>query len=194
MWLIVGLGNPGDRYTWTRHNIGFLAIDMIQKLSSASGWHQEHKALTSKVSLFGTQLLLAKPQTFMNLSGESVVAVMNFYKIPQEQLIVLHDEIDIPFQHIRFHKNRGAGGHNGIKSISGLMGTNDYTRLKLGVGRPPHPSMNPADYVLQKFNETELQELDPFLQRGTKALECYLQYGLNKASSLFNGGPCDKQE
>jgi PTH1 family peptidyl-tRNA hydrolase len=194
MWLIVGLGNPGDRYTWTRHNIGFLALDMIQKICSASGWHQEHKAQTCKVRFAGTDLLLAKPQTFMNLSGESVVALMNFYKIPQEQLIVLHDEIDIPFQHLRFHKNRGAGGHNGIKSISALMGTNDYTRLKLGVGRPPHPSMSPADYVLQKFNDMEMQELGPFLQRSAEALQCLLQNGLNKASSLFNGGPSDKQE
>ena len=187
MWLIVGLGNPGPKYSLTRHNIGFLAVDFFLKsLSGPSTWHDEHKADVIKLKIEETPVLLAKPQTYMNKSGESVVSLLNFYKIPLEQLIVVHDDIDQGFGGLRLQKNRGHGGHNGIRSISELLGTADYIRLKLGVGRPPHPEMQVADYVLGKFSSEEQAELSPFLNKSGDALESVLFDGLSKASTLFN--------
>jgi PTH1 family peptidyl-tRNA hydrolase len=187
MWLIVGLGNPGPKYSLTRHNIGFLAVDFFLKsLSDPQQWQTEHKAEVIKFKIEDTPVLLAKPQTFMNKSGESVVSLLNFYKIPLEQLIVVHDDIDQGFGGLRLQKNRGHGGHNGIRSISELLGTADYIRLKLGVGRPPHPEMQVADYVLGKFSSEEQNELSPFLNKAGDALESVLFDGLSKASTLFN--------
>jgi PTH1 family peptidyl-tRNA hydrolase len=186
MWLIVGLGNPGSKYALTRHNIGFLALDLLWTGLHAPAWTTEHKALTSKVKFQDQQLLLAKPQTFMNRSGESVQALLHFYKIPIDKMVVIQDDIDQEFGSMRFHKNRGHGGHNGIRSISELLGTSDYTRLKLGVGRPPHPEMEVADYVLQKFSAEEQNQLTDFLNKSGDALETLIFEGLEKASTRFN--------
>lgn len=186
MWLIVGLGNPGPKYALTRHNIGFMCLDLWAEGLKAPAWSQEHKALTCKFKIDGESVLLAKPQTFMNLSGESVQALMHFYKIEMDHLIVVHDEVDIAFASMRIHKNRSAGGHNGIKSINQLLGTSDYVRYRLGVGRPPHPEMAVADYVLQKFSSEEQALLPDFLNRSADALEVMIFEGLGKASSLYN--------
>src|SRR5687767_11677840 len=132
MWLIVGLGNPGAQYALTRHNIGFMALDLWAEGYNVRQWNQEHKAFTLRLKLDDHTALLAKPQTFMNRSGESIQSLLQFYKIPLENLIVVQDDIDQPFGSMRFHKNRGHGGHNGIKNTSELLGTADYTRLKLG--------------------------------------------------------------
>ena len=186
MWLIVGLGNPGGEYRLTRHNIGFMAVDYFMQGLGNPPIKNQFKAEVAQVKWRDQQLLFCKPQTFMNLSGESVQPLMGFYKIPLEKLIVIHDDIDQPFNQMKIHKNRGHGGHNGIKSISGLMGTMDYTRLKLGVGRPENPQHNVADYVLGKFSKEEFQKMPEFLNRGIDALEAIMLDGVQKASTKFN--------
>jgi PTH1 family peptidyl-tRNA hydrolase len=190
MWLIVGLGNPGPKYALTRHNIGFLAVDLFfQSLNAANPnlrWSEEHKAHVCKTKIDDLPVVLAKPMTFMNRSGESVQALMSYYKIDQEHLLVIQDDIDKAFGSLRFHKNRGHGGHNGIRDISEKLGSQDYTRLKLGVGRPTHPEMEVADYVLGKFSSEEQPQLSDFLNKAGDAIESILFDGLSKASTKFN--------
>ncbi len=186
MFLIVGLGNPGSKYALTRHNIGFMAVDLFAMSAGSPPWKEEHKAHVCKFQMDNEQILLVKPMTFMNLSGQSVQSLLQFYKIPIENMIVVQDDIDQGFGAIRFHKNRGHGGHNGVRNISELLGTADYIRLKLGVGRPPHPEMSVADYVLQKFSSEEQQQLPDFLNKAGDALESVIFEGLSKASTKFN--------
>lgn len=186
MWLIVGLGNPGGEYKLTRHNIGFMAVDaLVQGLGNPPAKNQ-FKAEIFQTKWNDEPVILCKPQTFMNLSGESVQPLMGFYKIPLSNLIVIHDDIDQGFDQIRIHKNRGHGGHNGIKSITNLMGTMDYTRLKLGVGRPDNPAFNVADYVLGKFTKEEFEKMPDFLNRAGDAVESIMRDGVQKASTKFN--------
>lgn len=187
MWLIVGLGNPGNEYKFTRHNIGFMAVDYFLQGVGNPRLQNKFKAEIAQVEYKGHQIIFCKPQTYMNLSGESVQPLMGFYKIPLDHLIVIHDDIDQPFNQMKIHKNRGHGGHNGIKSISGLMGSADYARLKLGVGRPDNPNFPVADYVLGKFTKEEAQVLPDFLNKGCDALESILLDGIQKASTKFNG-------
>jgi peptidyl-tRNA hydrolase, PTH1 family len=185
MHLIVGLGNPGPKYALTRHNIGFMAVDLFAISSGNPPWSEEHSAHTCKFKMDDVQVMLAKPMTYMNKSGESVQALMAFYKIPVENLLVLHDEIDQGFAAMKFNKNRGHGGHNGIRNISELIGP-DYSRLRLGVGRPPHPEMQVADFVLQKFSSEEQSALPDFLNRAGDAIESFIFDGIQKASTKFN--------
>ncbi|MFN7454171.1 MAG: aminoacyl-tRNA hydrolase [Pseudobdellovibrionaceae bacterium] len=186
MYLIVGLGNPGPKYALTRHNMGFLALDMWARAINAPDWGEEQKAWTLKFKKEEETLLLAKPMTYMNKSGESVIGLMNFYKITADRILVVHDEIDLPFNKMKLQKNRGPGGHNGLKSINQLLGHQDYARLKLGVGRPPHPEMDIADYVLQKFSTDEQNQLPEYLNRAVDAMETFVFEGLQKASTAFN--------
>lgn len=186
MWLVVGLGNPGGEYKLTRHNIGFMAVDYcLQGLGNPSAKNQ-FKAEIFQTKIGEHPVIFCKPQTFMNLSGESVQPLMGFFKIPLDHLIVIHDEIDQPFGQMKIQKNRGHGGHNGIKSITGLMGTMDYTRLRLGVGRPENPQFNVADYVLGKFTQDEFSQLPDFLNKAGDALEAIMRDGVQKASTKFN--------
>lgn len=187
MFLIVGLGNPGSKYAMTRHNIGFMACDYWLKSLGGADWRDEHKAQTKKFKIDGHEVLLAKPQTYMNLSGESVIALMNFYKIDRANLLVLHDEVDFPFGTIKMQFNRSAGGQNGVKNITQLLGTQEYARLRLGVGRPPHPDFALADYVLGNFSKEEQTNLDKVLDTASDAIESFILEGLNKASTKFNG-------
>lgn len=187
MWLVVGLGNPGNEYKLTRHNIGFMAVDYLLHGLGNPPIKNQFKAEIAQVSFQGHQVMFCKPQTFMNLSGESVQALMGFYKIELSHLIVIHDDIDQPFAQMKIHKNRGHGGHNGIRSISGLMGTADYVRLKLGVGRPENPNFPVADYVLGKFTSEEQKSLSDFLNKAGDALESLILDGVQKASTKFNG-------
>lgn len=190
MFLIVGLGNPGPKYALTRHNIGFLALDLFAESLSARAWNEEHKAHTVKFKLEESgkeeQVLLAKPKTYMNKSGESVVALMNFYKIPKENILVVYDEIDIPFGKMKLQTARSPGGHNGIKNITELLGHNQFARLRLGVSRPPHPEMDVADYVLSKFSPDEQNGLPDFLNRAGDAMDSFIFNGLEKTANLFN--------
>lgn len=186
MWLIVGLGNPGGEYKLTRHNIGFMAVDSFMQGLGNPTVKNQFKAEVAQVKWKDQQLLFCKPQTYMNLSGESVQPLMGFYKIPLDHLIVIHDDIDQAFDQIKIHKNRGHGGHNGIKSISSLMGSMDYIRLKMGVGRPDNPAFSVADYVLGKFSKEEFDKLPDFLNRGIDAVESIILDGVQKASTKFN--------
>ena len=187
MWLIVGLGNPGPKYAFTRHNIGFLCVDLFSQSFGSPPWNEEFKAHICKFKIDDVPVILCKPMTFMNLSGESVQSLSHFFKIPLDKILVIQDDIDQPFGQMRLHKNRGHGGHNGIRSISEKLGTQDYTRLKLGVGRPAHPEMEVADYVLQKFSGEEQNQLTDFLNKAGDAIESVIFDGLNKASTKFNG-------
>ncbi len=186
MKLIVGLGNPGSKYMMNRHNIGFMAIDHFNNSYGQGSFKSEHKAEIAKVRLQGEAVVLAKPQTFMNLSGESVQKIMSFYDISIEDLLVIHDEIEIPFESIRYQTARGHGGHNGIRNIHQLLGSNSYDRLRLGVGRPENPKMDVASYVLQNFSDIETNELTDFLSDVTDSLKVYVEDGYEKAASNFN--------
>lgn len=189
MWLVVGLGNPGKQYQLTRHNVGFMVIDYWLKSLSGSDpeYREEHKALTRKMKLEGEEIIVAKPQTFMNLSGESVQALMHFYKIPKEKILVVHDDIDQAFGSLRFHKNRGHGGQNGVRSISQVLGTQDYARLKMGVGRPAHPEHDIGDYVLANFSKEESPSLGKIFEKACDGIECFIFKGIDRASTDYNG-------
>lgn len=187
MWMIVGLGNPGAQYALNRHNIGFLALDLIHQSFQGPQWKTQDKAFTCKLDWNGIPCLLVKPQTYMNRSGESVIPLMNYYKIPPEQVCVVHDDIDQKFGHIKLQRNRGHGGHNGIRNITELLGHAQYTRLKIGVGRPANPQMNVADWVLQNFSQEELTQLPPLLDFCIDSLEKLIHSGFDKASTQFNG-------
>ncbi len=186
MWLIVGLGNPGPKYAFTRHNIGFLTVDLFSQGVNNPPWTEEHKAHVCKFKMDDQQIILAKPLTYMNKSGESVQSLLHYYKIPLENMLVVHDEIDLPFGKMKLQKNRGPGGHNGLKSINEMLSTQDYSRLKLGVGRPTHPEMDIADYVLGKFAGEDQEKLPGFLNVAGDAIESFIFEGLNKASTRFN--------
>jgi len=187
MYLIVGLGNPGAKHATNRHNIGFMACDYWLKSLNSEGLRSEHKALTKKFKIAGQEIILAKPQTFMNNSGESVVALMSFYKIAKENLLVIHDDIDLAFGSMKIQHNRGAGGQNGVKNISELLGHNEYARLKLGVGRPAHPDFTISDYVLGDFPKEEAVLLNQYLVKVCDAIESFILEGLHKASTKYNG-------
>ncbi len=182
-YLIVGLGNPGQKYSGTRHNIGFMACDL---LAQDSRWKSESSALTSQVTIGKFKVLLVKPQTYMNLSGGPTQALLHFYKVELSHLLVIHDDIDQPYGGLRFHKNRGSGGHNGIKDITEKLGTMDYTRLKMGVGRPLTPGPPVADYVLQDFNSDEKAQLPDFLNKVSAATLMLFEKGLVAASTIYN--------
>lgn len=186
MWLIVGLGNPGNEYKFTRHNIGFMAVDYLVQQLGNPPIKNKFKADIAQTEINGVSVILCKPQTFMNLSGESVQPIMGFHKIPLTNLIVIHDEIDQSFAQMKIQKNRGHGGHNGIRSITGLLGTMDYTRLRLGVGRPENPEHNVADYVLGKFSAEEFKALPNFLGKAADAIDAIMKDGIQKASTKYN--------
>lgn len=188
MHLIVGLGNPGSKYAMNRHNIGFMAVDSwLKSLGHNGSLRDEHKALTQKFKIEDQEVLVAKPQTFMNKSGEAVQSLMSFYKIPRENLLVLHDEIDQPFGMMKLQFNRGHAGQNGIRNISELFGAADYHRLRLGVGRPPHPEFSVGDYVLSNFATEELTTLPQFLEKAGSAIESFIFDGPAKAATKYNG-------
>ena len=187
MWMIVGLGNPGSKYALTRHNVGFMVIDMFLKSIGNPHESNAEKALVAKFKWDDENIITVKPQGFMNLSGESVQPLLNFYKVSQENLIVVHDDIDQPFGSIKIQKNRGHGGHNGIRDISEKLGNADYLRLKIGVGRPVNPEHAVADYVLGKFSSEEMTQLPDYLNKSCDALEAIVFEGLAKASTKFNG-------
>lgn len=188
MHLIVGLGNPGAKYAMNRHNIGFMAIDFwLKSLGHNGNLREEHKALTQKFKLEDREVLVAKPQTFMNKSGEAVLNLMNFYKIERKNLLVIHDEIDQAFGNMKLQFNRGHAGQNGIRNISELFGAADYHRLRLGVGRPPHPDFSVGDYVLSNFAKEEVEILPQFLDKASSAVESFIFEGPSISATKYNG-------
>lgn len=187
MKLIVGLGNPGSKYQMTRHNIGFMVIDALVEIHRGGSFKQEHKAHTQKLLLSSQPILLAKPQTYMNNSGESVRALVDYYNIDISDLLIIHDDIDQAFGAMKYQKKRGHGGQNGIRSIHQHLGTNDYARLKMGVGRPSHPAQDVANYVLQDFSRSELKDLPDILSLACESVEVFAHEGLENAANRYNG-------
>ncbi|MCR5283684.1 MAG: aminoacyl-tRNA hydrolase [Lachnospiraceae bacterium] len=194
MYLIVGLGNPGRQYEHTRHNCGFDAIDEVAYQMGIAISSKEHKALVGKGYAFGQKVLLAKPQTFMNLSGESVLALCAYYKIdPETQLIVLYDDIDLSPGQLRIRKNGSPGGHNGMKNITALLGTKEFTRIRIGIGAKPE-GRNLADYVLSHFSPEERELLDEAFSRTADAVQRILKGDLDGAMNQYNKKKKQKQE
>jgi len=194
--LIVGLGNPGIEYQFTPHNAGFLAIDRIAEQCGVTVANRRGRALTAKARLAGHDVLLAKPETFMNLSGLSVAALLRELEIEParlgEDMIVLYDELAIPLGTIRIRERGSAGGHNGVKSISGVLGTEQWTRIRIGVGKPALDDgrvikAGGKDYLLSPMRKQELAVLDEVLDRAAKAVEVILTRGAGPAMSEFNG-------
>ncbi|KAD4583954.1 hypothetical protein E3N88_21555 [Mikania micrantha] len=185
-WLIVGLGNPGKLYNRTRHNVGFEMVDAIAEAEGISMSSVSFKAFFGKGCIGNTPLMLAKPQTFMNASGESVGAIVSFYKIPPKQVLMIYDDLDLPFGKLRLLPKGGHGGHNGMKSvINHLKGTRDFPRLRIGIGRPPG-KMEAASYVLRRFNKEESEELDFTFQTGIEAIRILLLQGFDKSATFVN--------
>lgn len=190
-YLIVGLGNPGREYKDTRHNLGFMLVDRLCVRLDARGMKVQSKAIVITAQHNGMKLILAKPQTFMNLSGQSVQGLLRFYKLPLENLLVAYDELDLPPHTIRIRPGGGPSGHNGVKSIIQQLGTQDFPRLRIGIDRPPG-RMDAAAYVLQEFSQKELLAYSETLDRAADAALTFVSDGLNAAMNKFNGNAIDK--
>ncbi|MEW5988996.1 MAG: aminoacyl-tRNA hydrolase [Chloroflexota bacterium] len=182
--LIVGLGNPGPTHKHDRHNLGFMTVDRLAAVHGLSLGRVQNKAIVGAGLLAGRPVVLAKPQTYMNLSGESVSALARFYKIPPADVLVIYDEIDLPLGTLRLRSKGGSGGHNGMRSIIQHLGE-EFPRLRLGVGRPPG-RMAPADYVLQPFGREELPIVAELLDQAVTAIETFLREGLDLAMTRHN--------
>ncbi|MBW7918060.1 MAG: aminoacyl-tRNA hydrolase [Anaerolineales bacterium] len=185
-YLIIGLGNPGREYKDNRHNIGFMLIDRLAVRIDARGIKLQSKAIVTSGFYEERKLILAKPQTYMNLSGQSVQGLLHFYKIPSENLMVAHDDLDLPLGTIRIRPGGGAGGQRGMASTIERLGTKDFPRLRLGIGRPPG-KMDAADYVLQNFSRAEMLIVSETLDRAANAALTFVTEGLNAAMNRFNG-------
>jgi peptidyl-tRNA hydrolase, PTH1 family len=185
-YLIIGLGNPGREYKDTRHNIGFMLMDYLAEKLEARGMKVQSKAITISALYNEKKIILAKPQTYMNLSGQSVQGLLNFYKIPFENLLVAHDDLDIPFGTIRIRPTGGPGGQRGMADTIEQLGTKDFPRLRLGISRPPG-RMQAKDYVLQNFSKDEQKLLPEILSRASDAALEFVMNGLNMAMNKYNG-------
>lgn len=185
-FLIVGLGNPGREYKDNRHNVGFMLIDRLCVRLNARMSRVQAKALVGSVSYEDRKLILAKPQTYMNLSGQSIQSLARFYKLPLENMIVAHDDLDLPFGTIRIRPGGGPGGQKGVASAIERLGTKDFRRLRIGIGRPPG-RMDPAAYVLQDFARSDLVLLSEVLDHAADAVLTFVTEGLNVAMNKFNG-------
>lgn len=189
-FLLIGLGNPGREYKDNRHNVGFMLIDRIAVRLNARGMKVQSKAIVMTSTFEERKLILAKPQTFMNLSGQSVQGLIHFYKIPFTNVMVLSDDLDIPFGTIRIRASGGPGGQRGLSSILEKLGTKEVPRLRIGIGRPPG-RMDPANYVLQNFPRDEMNSVSEILDRAADATLEFVANGLNAAMNKFNGDAID---
>lgn len=185
-WLIVFLGNPGPRYEMTRHNAGFMAADAMAKEKNVNINKARFKALTATCDIGGESVLLMKPQTFMNLSGDAVAQAAKFYKIPPEHVIVVSDEISLPIGKLRIRTKGSAGGHNGLKDIIAKLGTDAFPRIRIGVGAPPHPDYDMADWVLASFKNQDAEDMLAAAERAAQAAQCYITQGADRAMNRFN--------
>lgn len=184
-YLICGLGNPGREYRANRHNVGFMVLNQLADNLGLSFSRMESRALIAKGNLHGQRLVLAKPQTYMNLSGQAVSSLVRFYKIPAEQLLVVFDDVDLPFGTLRLRPAGGSGGQKGMKSIIESLGYQEFPRLRVGIGRPPG-RMEAADYVLQDFSQNEQTALSEILDRAAEAIESFIKNGVDTAMNLHN--------
>ena len=186
-WLVVFLGNPGLKYTDTRHNAGFMTGDALAKSLGVSINRARFQALVGECTIGQERVLLMKPQTYMNLSGDAAIQAVNFYKIPPERVLVVSDEISLPIGRLRVRTKGSAGGHNGLKSLIARLGTEDFPRIRLGVGAPPHPDYDMADWVLSSFRNQDAEDMAKAVSRAAEAVVCYITEGPDKAMNKFNG-------
>lgn len=194
-WLIVGLGNPGKEYASHRHNVGFMLVEELASTLRAGDFREKFSGRFTKASHAGEDVVLLEPLTFMNLSGQSVQPAAAFFKTPPAQIIVLHDEIDIPFGELRLKVGGGHAGHNGIRSVTQSLGTPDFVRLRIGVGRPPPGFRGEvADFVLSSFEAIERAELPGILKRGTESVLDVLARGVQAATNKLNTKPKQKTD
>ena len=184
-WLIVGLGNPGPAYAGNRHNVGFMVLDLLAE--RVGGRFKAHKGRADIVEgrLAGEPVVLAKPKSYMNESGGPVASVRGFFKIPLEQVVVVHDELDITYGTLRLKRGGGDGGHNGLRSLSRSLGSREYLRVRGGIGRPPG-RQDPADFVLEDFRAAERKDLPFFVDRAADAVEALITVGLEPAQNRFH--------
>ncbi len=183
-YIIAGLGNPGPTYQWTRHNAGFLFLDRLAYLENISISKKSFSGFCGEWNFSGNRLILLKPQTFMNLSGISIMQALQFHKLPISNLIVIHDELDLPFGVVRFKQSGGHGGHNGLRSIMENLGKGDFTRLRIGIGKSAE--RDTTGHVLGKIPPEQMQVLTRILDGGKEMIEVMLKEGLPKSMSLFN--------
>ena len=185
-WLAVFLGNPGLRYEGTRHNAGFMTADALAREKGLSINRSRFQALTAVCEMGGEKVLLMKPQTFMNLSGEAVRQAAQFYKIPPEHVLVVSDEVSLPIGKLRVRQKGSAGGHNGLKNIIACLGSENFPRIRLGVGAPPHPDYDMADWVLSAFQNQDAADMATAAKRAAEAVECYITQGPDRTMNRFN--------
>jgi len=185
VWLVVGLGNPGPGYSGNRHNVGFMVVDLLA--GRMGGKFKAHKARAEVLEgrLAGARVVLAKPRTYMNDSGGPVTALRDFFKVPEDRLVVVHDELDLPYGGLRLKLGGGDNGHNGLKSIRRSLGTGEFNRVRFGIGRPPG-RMDAAAFVLRDFGATERKDLDLEVDRTVDAVEALVTEGLERAQNTYN--------
>ncbi|MFC8045599.1 aminoacyl-tRNA hydrolase [Nocardia sp. NPDC057353] len=184
--LVVGLGNPGPEYERTRHNVGFLVADVLaERVGGRFTAHKKSGADLLQARLDGRQVLLAKPRSFMNVSGRPVAALARFFSVPPTEVVVVHDELDLPFGTIRVKRGGGEGGHNGLRSISAALTTKEYLRVRVGIGRPPG-RQDPADFVLKPFAAPERKEIPVIVEQAADAVELLLRVGLEAAQNQLH--------
>jgi peptidyl-tRNA hydrolase, PTH1 family len=181
-WLMAGLGNPGPQYAGNRHNVGYMCCDEIASELGLTFKRDRSRAFVATGVLGGTSVVLAKPVSFMNASGGPLAALRNFYKIPNERVVVMHDELDLPFGTVRLKVGGGDNGHNGLRSITSALGGRDYHRIRIGIGRPPG-RMDPADFVLRDFSSVERKELPEILGRAEESVRILIEDGLAVAQN-----------
>ena len=186
-WLVVGLGNIGDQYEGTRHNVGFEVVDELAERAGVPVQKLKYRALTNTAQVGGEKVLLMKPVTFMNLSGEAVRPAADFYKISPDHVLVLSDDVALPVGKLRVRRGGSAGGHNGLKDLICHLGTDQFPRIKIGVGEKPHPDYDMADWVLGKFQGEDKKIIDQAVKRAADAVELLLSQGVDKAMSRYNG-------
>ena len=185
-WIVVFLGNPGPKYSGTRHNAGFLTADEVEKRLNLSINRSRFKALTASCEIFGEKVLLMKPQTYMNLSGDAVAQAVSFYKTAPDHVIVVSDEMSLPVGKIRVKPKGSAGGHNGLKSIISALGTEEFPRIRLGVGLPPNPDYDVKDWVLSTFKNQDAEDISSAAKRAADAVFSYISDGAEKTMNKYN--------
>ena len=186
-WLVVGLGNVGEKYDNTRHNVGFEVADELAERGRAPIQKLKHRALTNTLEIGGEKVLLMKAVTYMNLSGEAVGEAARFFKVPADHVLVISDDVSLPVGKLRVRRGGSAGGHNGLKNIIQHLGSDQFPRIKVGVGEKPHPDYDMADWVLGKFQGEDRRTMDGAVERAADAVECFLREGPDKTMSRFNG-------
>lgn len=184
-WIVAFLGNPGLKYNGTRHNAGFMAADAMEKKLGVS-INKMRLSAYATADIGGKKVLLMKPQTYMNLSGDAIAQAANFYKVPPERVIVVSDETALPIGRLRIRRGGSAGGHNGLKSVIARLGTDQFPRIRLGVGDKPHPDYDMADWVLSAFKGQDAADMELVAKKAADAVECYITEGADRAMNKFN--------